>query len=295
VLGLAATLGAALLWYRRTLRKHRIPIEDLWSLTGLTLACLAFWFGLKYGLGFLTEGLSHEAAYTQLLAAYLAFIQVRCELLVLFTFLAAAGVQLYLLTLRDKRSRACWVFLAPLLLALLWGTLLPGISDATARSGALVSPTTDFLGVITPDELQLVAWLDEHVPPEVGDVGLAAYTFRDGFDHQKCHIYPVGGEQAVVLYGRHHNFRFGLPGLESQADVTSYLRHVKERFDAEWCLQNRIHYFFVSQSSLSLNPGLRDALRSGQLKPVKRSKTAGIYQVQVTGLAAAPGPRELHE
>jgi len=264
-------------------RSRSAAVRD--PLVRFLLAAVLVWLALKYLMTFALTGLSRGTNKTLLLSIYMRFVLLRCELLLLFACLVAAGARLYL---ARPPARATWL-LAVVGIAVCW--LLPalGLAAGVEVSGFPMVPTTDRFGV-TDDDLKLTAWLDEHVPPEKGTIGLAAFTFTAGPHGEEHHIYPLSGGHALALYGRHYNFRFFLPSLEGDGGA-AYAEHVSgglaqhpqrnRGFDADWCLRKNIRYFYVNLKELSKNPALAEAIDRGTLVPVVQFGDSVLYEVRL--------------
>jgi hypothetical protein len=272
VVTLALTLLAlaALLSRRTRAAAARDP------LVRLLLAVVALWLGLKYAMTFLLAGLSRSEHMTGLLSVYLRYLLLRCELLILFTGLAAACARLYLVVeVRSGRAarRAAVATAAGC-------GLLPalGLLAGVAVTGFPVVPSTDRFEP-TADDLKLSAWLTDNVPPGKGNVALAAFTFRASLNDVEQYIIPLQGGHAVALYDPHYNFRFAVPSLEDLRGVASYRQHVGDHLDLRWCRENEVRYFYVPSKGLAENPGLADAVRDGRLRPLRREGDSCVYEL----------------
>src|SRR5262249_41364483 len=133
---------------------------------------------------------------------------------------------------------------------------------------------------ITPDDLRLIAWIDSHLLPEDGLIGLAAHTFRVGRENEEHHMYPIDGAQALQLYGKQYNYCFTLNDPGRYFGPDAYNENVRNVLRGDWCLRQGIRYFYVPKSALAANPGLADALRCGRLRPVQVIGSSGLYEVQ---------------
>jgi hypothetical protein len=244
-------------------------------LVHVLLAGLALWLGLKYVMTFWIAGLSRADHLTGLLSVYGRYLLLRCEFLLLFTFLAAGGTRLFL-TLEARSSRAARRTAAAGAVAF-W--LLPahGLSIGVLVTGFPVVPTTDRF-MVTPDDVKLAAWLADNVPPDKGNIGLAAFTFTAGPNDIERYIFPLGGGHALPLYGRHYNFRFFLPNLEGDGG-TGYRQHVHDGFDPRWCRANDVRYFYATPDGLARNPGLARAVGDGRLRLVHQEGDSCVYEV----------------
>jgi hypothetical protein len=269
---MAAAVGLAV---ARRWRDRAVP-PGVTPLTRFILGCAAVWVvGKPVGLalGRIVPATTPEA---QMLRAYLGFLLLRCELLLLFAAACAAGCVLALFAdgLRPGARlvvRFGW-WLGLLLLA------LQVASDRWPRCGNFVM-TTGGTFVTTPDDLALVAWCDEHVPPERGLIGLAAATGRAGVADEEKHLSGVRGMPGFLLYGKRGNYCFTLRSLEGDRWYDDYCRHVRDAFDSGWCVANGIRYFYATPQGLRLNPGLAAAVESGRLRLLHAEGESRLYEV----------------
>ena len=146
-----------------------------------------------------------------------------------------------------------------------------------AVGGFPVIPTTDRFAP-TPDDFKLAGWLEQNVPPEKGNIGLAAFTFRAALNDVEQYVVPLKGGHAVALADRHYNFRFAVPALET-AGVAEYRDHVGDTFDARWCRENEIRYFYATPDGLARNPGLAAAVADGRLRLLHREGDSCVYEL----------------
>ncbi len=241
-------------------RSRAAAVRD--PLVRLILACVLLWLVLIYLVNFCAGGLVQPSYEEKLLAVYLRYLLLRVELLLLFACAIAASVRLYLVVERRRVWRR-----AVTLGGLTVGWLVPalGLLAGVLVTGFPVVPAHDRFPV-TGDDLNLAAWLGDNLPPERGDIGLAAMTFTAGPHHEEHHIYALDGGHALVLYGRCYNFRFLSPVLEGGRDIDAYEKHVRDGFDADWCLRNGIRYFYATPDGLARNPGLEKAVATGRLR-----------------------------
>lgn len=280
---LVLTFGAALLALVPLAAARRRSAVPAGAPAVAAVAALALRLALKYGITALAGGLTLTEELPALLSAYLRYVLLRCELLLLFACLVAAGTHLYLVLERRGRlgvralvtagvllGAGCWALPAA------WLFVTPA-----ARMEWTGAPTAPQSGrfPITEDDLRLTAWLDDNPPPEGGNIGLAAWTFRCGTNDCEHRIYPVGGGHALPLYGRHYNYRFLAPDFEGEEGYREYQARVRDHFDAGWCLDNRIVYFYATPEGLRQNPGLADAVKRGVLRPVHREGDSCVYAV----------------
>jgi hypothetical protein len=246
-------------------------------LVRLMLACLVLWLVLKYLVNFFAGGLVQPSYEEKLLAIYLRYLLLRVELVLLFTCATAAGVRLYL-TLERQRVWKAAVVLGGLVVC--WVVPALGVRAGVLVSGFQIVPAHDRFSV-TADDLRLATWLGQNVPPDKGDIGLAAMTFTAGPHQEEHHIYALDGGHALVLYGRFYNFRFLSPVLEAGRDIDAYEKHVRDDFDVEWCLNKGIRYFYATPDGLTRNPGLAKAIMAGKLQLRHAEGQSCLYEVAV--------------
>lgn len=277
---LGAGLGLLALLAAWVTRRQQVP-TGLRFLPPFCLGCLALWFVLKYGMTFLEGALSSPAWQGHLLRVYIGFLLLRCELLVLFALLVSAGTSLYLTLERRPGGRR----VATLLLAPVIGVLLLCAVLVPCNCGTPIIPVTPW-GRVSVQDLNLVAWIDQNLPPEDGALGLAAMVFEVGGEGQEKHVDALGGPSAVLLYGKPRPVRFALPALERRRGYEDYLRHIEEDFDAGWCLAHNIRHFYVSANSYYLSPdgrphnrGIARAIDDGRLRLVHAEGSSGVYAV----------------
>jgi hypothetical protein len=133
----------------------------------------------------------------------------------------------------------------------------------------------------TPDDVALVAWCDEHVPPERGLIGMAASAGRGGIDNAEKHLSGIRGVPAFLLHGKRGNYCFTLSTLEGGRWYDDYCRHVRDAFDADWCEARGIRYFYATPEGLDpdLNRGLAQAVEQGTLRLLHAEGDSRIYEV----------------
>ncbi len=274
--GAAAAAGVFCLVYLRRRGEARLV-----ALRRLVAACLVLWVVVKPAVCFLSLGLSQTAWDTQLLSRYCRSLLIRLELVLLFTLTVAAVVGLLLARAPAGRWRR-WA--APAFLAAVVAVPVLAARASWARPGTLVLPENIFYR-ITPGDLELVDWLDRNVPPERGFVGLAALSMRCGLNDHEKHLFAMSGALAPLLYGDHHNYRFALSAIEWDDGYDEYNAHVLRKFDAAWCLDNRIGYFYVTAFARKKIPGLDRAFRDGRLRPVVTRGDSCVCEVRAVGKA----------
>jgi hypothetical protein len=283
------TFGLAVLAFGPLAVARRRAVMPGRALAVMALACLALIVALKYGVTLVAGGLSAADPDTLLLSGYLRYLLLRCELLLLFAALVTCLTYLYLVA--ESRGRlqgrgratagvllaaACWAMPAAWLV----------VSPSHLEWGGMPTVPRNQRFPVTPDDLHLLAWIDDNLPPAEGAVGLAAMTYRCGLNDCEHHIYPLDGGHALAVFGRHYRYRFLMPTLEGEAGMEGYERHVQDDFDPRWCLQNGIRYFYATPDGLRKNPGLAKAVQAGTLRLLHREGESAIYEVVREG---APG------
>ncbi len=240
--------------------------------------CLLLWLALKYTLLPLAAGLAKDRWEPCVLGVYVGFLLIRCELLLLFGMLLSGGMALVEMT-RGRLGTPTLRLLTAIAATIVLGSAALCVMEPSKKGGLVVAPTQSVLGVIEDDDIQLAGWMDENLPPEKGLVGLAARTFASSLFPEEKHLYAAAGEQAVVLYGRHYNYRFAMPSTEPANFFDDYQANVQTRFNAAWCLEQGIRYFYVSELGRQLNPGIAAAIKHGTLRPVQIRGKSGVYEI----------------
>jgi hypothetical protein len=247
-------------------------------LSQFVLAGSGLWLATKYGMGFLEGGLSPNRGDSRLLGTYVGFLTTRCELLLLFFILAGAGTTWILVT-----EGAWWrksipvTVLAPLVC--LPYTMM-GYQMNPGRNGFIRAATYPFGNPVTPQDVELIAWIDAHISPEEGVIGLAALAFRSGPNKADKQIHPFGPAQALLLYGKHYNFCFAPQDCWEHSSFDDYTQHVQDVLDVEWCWHHNIRYFYLPTSHLDSIPGLEHAVADRVLEPVRDVGSSCLYQMQ---------------
>jgi hypothetical protein len=266
----ALTMLALVLVARRRGEK---TVPGVRAVALLLLGCAAMWLLLKCGVAVATGGVAGSAWKAQMFQVYLKTSLTRMELLLLFTSLAASTTLIVLMI--EGRRPQLLARLAPLgwlAIALLTVGLARGPDP---KSGHFSVPAGSAYS-ITAEDRELARWADENLPFERGLIGLAATTYTWG---PEKHVYALNGGQAIVQYGKHENFRFGLRALERNEGYDEYIAHVRDRFDAAWCRANNIRFFYVDSHSLKWNTGLAHAIAAGELKMLRQVGDSAIYEV----------------
>jgi hypothetical protein len=251
------------------------------ALAGVVLAGLLLWLALKLAALALAGMFAIDHPHGRLLQGYTRYLLLRCELLLLFTLLASSLAALFLTAQRrgfftGRRGVAG----AAALVAGCWLGPVAGLWSGIMLSGPVTVPLSNRFPV-TDDDLQLVAWANENLPPEKGAIGLAAWTFSfsSGQGTVEEHMVPLGGGHAFLVYGKHHNIRFALAQLEGEANLSGYKKHVRDEFDPDWCRTQGIRYFYATPEGLRQNPGLQQAVEKGYLRPVQSFGPSFLYEV----------------
>ena len=228
---------------------------------------------------FLAEGVSRTRWDTILLRIYLRFILNRCELLLLFVFLTAGLVillQQLATAARFQPVRTGIIVVLMTVSVVLFAMRI--VTDDRYDLHHIKVPINPAWAV-SDDDLRLVAWIDEHVQPNER-IAPQAYTMQSGPRKIERHLYPAGGAVALVLYGKHRNYRFFWP-TEREGIYEEYLKNVKESLNVEWCRANGIRYFYVTAGSDDNNRSLHKAIGEGVLRLKHREGKSGLYEIAV--------------
>ena len=57
------------------------------------------------------------------------------------------------------------------------------------------------------------------------------------------------------------------------------VQHIHDAFDANWCRENDVRYFYANQEALANNPGLAAAIEAGRLRPLRREGNSCVYEL----------------
>ncbi len=245
----------------------------------LALTCLLLSVGIKYFITFVAGGIERINWQGYLLDIYLRYLLIRCELLLLFTCSMAAGVWLFVELPRGQGLAPVARWLVSILtVAVCWALPFLCIVLDAKLSGTVQIPINQRYPV-TSQDLDLVAWADANLSADEALIGLAADPFETGFNGEEKHIYPLKSGVAFGFYSKRYNVRFLMPALENIDVVQDYRNHIRDRFDAAWCLRNRIRYFYVPTAALEKNPGLENAIDRGFLRSIRSTQSASLYEV----------------
>jgi hypothetical protein len=132
---------------------------------------------------------------------------------------------------------------------------------------------------ITSEDLRLVDWVDSNITPKKGLIGLSPWPFEGPFGREDRFMHPFGAAQALLLYGKEYNLCFCQQDPSRRQGYDDYAEHVQVAFDADWCLENNIRYFYVSHGSILVSPGLGQAIEQGRLKLLRQRGACGVYEV----------------
>src|SRR5207249_1340324 len=141
----------------RGLRRQGECLDEAGALQAVVVTCLLLWLAARPALTFAIGGLNRDAPTTHMLSAYLGFLLVRCELLVLLMLLLAGGVILYLCVEKHARHRPSWKTLAPVGAMLAYFLPVAVVFGGGTRSGLVTLPATTFFA-ITGDDVKLAEW-----------------------------------------------------------------------------------------------------------------------------------------
>jgi hypothetical protein len=131
---------------------------------------------------------------------------------------------------------------------------------------------------ITSEDLRLVSWVDSNITPENGLIGLSPLPFEGPFGREERYMHPFGAAQALLLYGKEYNLCFCQQDPSRPHGYGDYVQHVQFAFDADWCLENNIRYFYVSHAGIRASPGLGRAIEQGHLKLLRQGGACGVYE-----------------
>jgi hypothetical protein len=132
---------------------------------------------------------------------------------------------------------------------------------------------------VTSEDLRLVNWVNSHITPEKGLIGLTPLPFEGPFGREERYLHPFGAAQALLLYGKGYNLCFCQQDPSRHHSHDDYAKHVQFAFDADWCLKNNIRYFYVSHAGIRVSPGLGQAIDQGHLKLLQQGGACGVYEV----------------
>ncbi|HEX6277325.1 MAG TPA: hypothetical protein VFZ53_29990, partial [Polyangiaceae bacterium] len=247
------------------------------SLAAVAAASLASWLVAKYGMSFFAGGITRPSQDGILLYAYLFFLGRRVELWLLFLAALAAAVSASLGP-RNRRERAVATATIAGAVIVLGAWWLPyAQTRLDPRRNSFIAWNRGVSGLITQDDIELVSWMEQHLPPTQGLVGLASIPFK--FGPTKL-LFPIGASQALPLYGKGYNFCFQVYDPSRTYSYDEYSQHVVNFLDPDWLLKNNIRYFHLPKGDLSPNHGLSRALEIGMLQPVQTVSSSGVYEVR---------------
>ncbi|HZT82784.1 MAG TPA: hypothetical protein VFA26_21315, partial [Gemmataceae bacterium] len=275
----ALALGAMAILAAAVARRRGPLPQGVGPLAGLVAACFLLGLALKYLSTFAAEGLSPTIPDAVLLRLYLYSQALRLELLLLLPLAGAGAAALYLLADQGRPARrtlAAAVAATAAVLCCTWLLISPLLP-------LVVAPAMIFHGHVNPDDLELVAWIDAHLPADGGLIAPACETYVGGLNEKV--IVAFDGGMALPMYSRRYDLAFSYWGDRNKSH-DDYLAHVKDRLDADWCRANGIRYFYVTPAALHLtrqdgplNPGLARAIAEGRLRVVHQCGESVLYEV----------------
>jgi hypothetical protein len=273
-LGLAAAALLAALVFSRQWQGAVLP-RGVVSLAWFAAGCGLIWVLGKVTMLVLIGAITGTGVEAELLRIYLGFLLLRWDVLLLFAVLCPVGLALHLL----GRSARPGLRLLPLGGLILVVVLLAGftVGGWPRAGGSIVRLETVYL--TTPNDVALVEWCNNNLPPEKGQIGMAADVGQAGPHRTERFITGVGGMPAFLLYGKYGNYRFTLSSLGEGRWYRGYRDHVQHTFDSDWCLQYGIRYFYVSPIGRRFNPALVEAIDRKQLLPVHAEGDSELYEV----------------
>ncbi|MEI6233389.1 MAG: hypothetical protein WCT04_10070 [Planctomycetota bacterium] len=241
---------------------------------GLAAAFIA-WIALTSGTAFIIGGLAPNTQSwdCQTLQTYMGLLLLRTQLVALF-FILAASSTLLVVTLDAVSVRTKQIVLAAATCTV--AAIFPFERVYDLRRSAVTVANTGRLGSVTHDDIKLVAWVDEHLARESGLLALGCTAYHIG---PEKHLYPYGGSQAVILYGRLTNICFFSCDPSQKFGFDEYMAHVENGFDAQWFLDHSIRWFYIKGDIRAFDPALDNAIKSGALRPLQTIGDSCIYEI----------------
>lgn len=239
------------------------------------LAALAAWLAMLYAVTFVRGGLQLDGENLDVhtLRIYLALVLFRMQAVTLFFILAASVALLYV---RLDRMPLRWKSMVLAGAAALVMSVLPLNTMRHFRQCAFTIENQGREGKIEHADIQLVEWIDQNLANENGILGLAGDAYFVGAEK---HLYPYSGAQAVVLYGRMTNFCFFSVQQSERYGFDAYAQRVQSNFDAQWCLDNNIRWFYITRDMLKLRAPLDKAVQDGRLVAIQTFGESSVYKV----------------
>ena len=255
-----------------TVRHVRGPTR---TLAFLAIAFVVCDMVVKYMVSFLFGVMSNPSGDAALLRAYLSYLPPRLELWLLFTTVITSAVSVHVSARGGADRIVAVALLCTILITLIvwWWPYLGVRLDP--RRNQLVARSVAFSGRITTDDIELVSWIERHIGPKQGIIGLTSLPFK--LSSTKV-IMPFSGAQALSLYGKHYNFTFQLFDPSREYGFDDYSARIANYFDAEWCLKNNIRFFYLP-NEVHPNHGLKRAREIGLLHPIRTVSSSGLYEV----------------
>lgn len=277
-LGLTVAVGFGLWAGRRT---KAPPLRTNNSLLSMLALSFGLWFVIKYMSALLASAIPWSAPDTALLSSYITVFAPRCELLIIFVIMAVSIACLYQMAEQRVPGGARWRAITSALAVPLVAFACASLFLNPYHSGQVVAESWPVEDAISPKDVRLVAWADANIIPADGIIGLTARPRFIGQGRHEKHIYPLAGGQAFLFYSKGYNFCFTDFDPNLRDAFSNYNFYIKDTFNAQWCLDNNIRYFFVPKQKLDEdNQGITQAIRDGYLVPLEGDpEGACIYRV----------------
>ena len=204
---------------------------------------------------------------------------VQVDLMLLVALPLICGLGLYLLTRRGRRSPVSRTSMRAAVCALAFFAPY-GLAISNSSSGGSVTllPHPHGGEPVTRDDLGLASWSDANLRPDQGLVALTCLPFRNGPGGRERFLHPIGAAQALLLYSKNYNFCFCQQDPWLSNSFTDYKNHVQFTLQRDWCLRHNIRYFCIP-ASLRFNPGLRTAIEQHQLRAIRSTGSAALYEL----------------
>ncbi|HLX62184.1 MAG TPA: hypothetical protein VKX17_12960 [Planctomycetota bacterium] len=239
------------------------------------------WFVLKYLAAFLIGALSanSDSWDASTLCVYLKLMLFRIQVVLLFFVVASCASILY--ACADRLARPARIaVLAAAAVAIV--AILPWRTMIDVRKAGFDIPNSGCMGNVSVDDLKLVKWADRTIGNGPGIIGLAATTVAI---NEEKHLYPFSGAQAMPLYSEWLNYCFLVGDPKRKYSFDDYMAHIQTNFDARWCFDNGIAYFYINRDVRSFYSSFDDAIAAGKLKALQTYGNSTIYAV-----VAEPAP-----
>jgi len=267
------TALACVLWVGRA----RGPSTPAARLAAVAIASVLVWIVVKYAVVFAYGAITNPTADARLFRGYLGYFPPRLEIWLLYVATVAAAASIHVRQWTVFHRAAAGIALAACVItAAAWHE--PEVrTRLDLRNSLLVARNQGAAGRVSTDDIELASWIEKHITPEMGLVGLSSMAFR--IRDTKL-LFPSGSSQTLPMYGNGYNFCFQVfdPGRHYSYD--DYVEHVATYFDANWLLRNGIRYFHLPYGDLWPSHGLIRAREAGLLKPIRAVTTSALYAVE---------------